>query len=400
MAACGRSEPGDGKVHIRYLANPDVGGFSKAIIERFEKANPGIKVDMIEGPSSSDARENMYSTAFMAKDDAYDLAYVDVAWLPKFAAQGWLRPIDDLLPPEKAAEFLPGDVAGSTYQSKLYRVPVQSDGGMLYYRKDLLAAEGIPVPRTWEELARAALALQTPQRAGFVFQGKQYEGLVCAFLEVVWGFGGDLLDAKGQVLIDSPQSVAALQAMVDGIYERKFIPQAVLTYQEEEARNVFQEGRAVFMRNWPYAWNLMQKEGSPVRGKIGIVPMVAGPGGKGAATLGGWGFSISAFSRHPREAFKLAEFFASPESQKLAFMQGGILPTRKALYTDPEVLRVAPHMKDLGRVLAGARPRPVHPRWPRMSDALQIHVSSALSGQETPAEALAAAAREIRAATR
>jgi multiple sugar transport system substrate-binding protein len=400
LCACGRAEPDDGKTHIRYLASPDVGGFSKVIIERFEKANPGIKVDMIEGPSSGDARENMYSTAFMAKDDSYDLAYVDVAWLPKFAAQGWLRPLDDLLPPEKAAEFLPGDVEGSRYQGKLYRVPIQSDGGMLYYRKDLLEAKGIPVPRTWEELAKASLALQTPQRVGFVFQGKQYEGLVCAFLEVVWGFGGDLIDANGRVLIDSPRSEAALQAMVDGIYGRKFIPQAVLTYQEEEARNVFQEGRAVFMRNWPYAWNLMQKEGSPVRGKVGIVPMVAGPGGKGAATLGGWGFSISAFSRHPAEAFKLAEFFASSESQKLAFMQGGILPTRKSLYADPDVLRAAPHMKDLGRILAGARPRPVHPRWPRMSDALQMHVSAALSRQETPAEALEAAARELRAAVR
>lgn len=400
LAACGRSEPDDGKVHVRYLASPDVGGFSKVIIERFEKAHPGIKVDMIEGPSSGDARENMYSTAFMAKDDSYDLAYVDVAWLPKFAAQGWLRPLDDLLPPEKAAEFLPGDVEGSRYQGRLYRVPIQSDGGMLYYRKDLLAAKGIPVPRTWEELARAAVALQTPQRAGFVFQGKQYEGLVCAFLEVVWGFGGDLLGADGRVRIDGPEAVAALEALVDGIYGRGFIPQAVLTYQEEEARNVFQEGRAVFMRNWPYAWNLMQKEGSPVRGKIGIVPMVAGPGGKGAATLGGWGFAVSAYSRHPKEAFLLAEFFASPESQKLAFMQGGILPTRKALYSDPDVLRAAPHMKDLGRVLGGARPRPVHPRWPRMSDALQIHVSAALSRQETPAQALEAAAREIRAATR
>lgn len=400
LCACGRSEPSDGKVHVRYLSSPDVGGFSKVIIERFEKANPGIKVDMIEGPSSGDARENMYSTAFMAKDDSYDLAYVDVAWLPKFAAQGWLRPIDDLLTPQKAAVFLPGDLAGSRYGGKLYRVPTQSDGGMLYYRKDLLAAKGLPVPRTWEELARAALALQTPERAGFVFQGKQYEGLVCAFLELVWGFGGDLLDSSGAVLVDEPRAVAALEALVDGIYGRGFIPRAVLTYQEEEARNVFQEGRAVFMRNWPYAWNLMQKEGSPVRGKVGIVPMVAGPGGRSAAALGGWGFAVSAFSRHPQEAFRVAEFFASPESQKLAFLQGGILPTLKPLYADPDVLRAAPHMKELGRVLAGARPRPVHPRWPRMSDALQIHVSAALARQESPAEALGAAAREIRAAAR
>lgn len=399
LAACGRSEPDDGKTHIRYLANPDVGGFSKVIIERFEKANPGIKVDMIEGPSSGDARENMYSTAFMAKDDAYDLVYMDIAWLPKFAANGWLRPLDDLFTEEERAEFLSGDIEGSKYQGKLYRVPIQSDGGLLYYRKDLLAQKGLAAPRTWAELAAAAKAVQSKDVAGFVFQGKQYEGLVCAFMEVVWGFSGDLLDPAGNVVIDSPESVAALQALVDGIYSQKFIPQAVLTYQEEEARNAFQEGRAAFMRNWPYAWNLMQAPGSPVRGKVGIVPMVGGPGGRPAATLGGWGFGISAFSKHPAEAYKLAEFFANEESQKLAYFQGGILPTRKALFSDKDILAKSPQIKDLYAVLSVTKPRAAHPRWPRISDALQMHVSAALSRQETPEEALKAAAAEIRAAT-
>lgn len=398
-AACGRSEPDDGKIHIRYLANPDVGGFSKVIIERFEKANPGIKVDMIEGPASSDARENMYSTAFMAQDDAYDLVYMDIAWLPKFAAAGWLRPLDDKFTPRMQAEFLAGDIEGSKYEGRLYRVPVQSDGGLLYYRKDLLAAKGLAVPRTWAELVAAAKATQTKDVAGFVFQGKQYEGLVCAFLEVVWGFSGDLLDASGNVVIDGPGAVAALTALVDGIYKDKVIPQAVLTYQEEEARNAFQEGRAVFMRNWPYAWNLMQGENSPVRGKVGIVPMVAGPGGRPAATLGGWGFALSAFSKRPDEAWKLAEFFAREESQKLAYFQGGILPTRKSLFSDKDVLKASPQIRDLYAVLSVTRPRAAHPRWPRISDALQMHVSAALSRQEEPAAALQAAAAEIRAAT-
>lgn len=399
LTACGRAEPGDGKVRLRYLANPDVGGFSKVIIERFEKANPGVKVHMIEGPSSGDARENMYSTAFMAKDDAYDLVYMDIAWLPKFAAQGWLRPLDDLFTPAMQKEFLAGDIAGSKYAGKLYRVPIQSDGGLLYYRKDLLAEKGVKVPRTWTELAEAAKALQTKDRAGFVFQGKQYEGLVCAFMEVVWGFNGDLLDASGNVTVDGPGAVAALQALVDGIYKDEFIPRSVLTYQEEEARNAFQEGRAVFMRNWPYAWNLMQAEKSPVRGKVGIIPMVAGPGGRPAATLGGWGFGISAYSKHPVEAFKLAEFFANAESQKLAYFQGGILPTRKALFSDKDILKASPQLKELYAVLSVTRPRAAHPRWPRISDALQMHVSAALSKQETPEEALKAAALEIRAAT-
>ena len=397
LAGCSTKEEPGGKVKVRFLANPDVGGFAKVIIDRFHRENPGIEVEMIEGPAASDARENLYASSFMAKEDVYDLIYMDVAWLPKFAAQGWLRPVDEWFTPEKQQAFLKGDLDGSRFQGKLWRIPLQSDGGVLYYRKDLLDSKGLPAPRTWAELVAAAKALDAPGRVGFVFQGKQYEGLVCAFLEFVWGFGGELIDAKGRVRIAEPAAVRALEAMVAAVRVDRIAPEAVLTYQEEEARAMFQEGHAVFMRNWPYAWNLMQQPGSPVRGKIGMVPMVSGgPGLKGAATLGGWGFGVSAFSRHPAEAWKVAEFFGTAESQKLAFLKGGILPTRKALFSDPDVLKANPAMKDLYKVLSLARPRPPHPRWARISDALQLHVSAALSGGETPAEALAEAAKAIR----
>jgi multiple sugar transport system substrate-binding protein len=391
LAACGKPKD-DGKTVVRFLAAPDVGGFSKEIIKNFEAQNPSIRVEMVEGPAGGDPRENMYATSFMAQEDTYDLVYLDVAWLPKFASQGWLKPLDELFPAEKQKEFLPGDLMGSRFEGKIYRVPVQSDGGMLYYRKDLVS----PAPKTWAELVAAAKKAQKPPELwGFVFQGKQYEGLVCDFLELVWGFGGDLLDEKGGVVIDKPQAVAALTAWVDAIHKDKISPEGVLTYQEEEARHAFQEGKAVFMRNWPYAWNLLQEEKSPVRGKVGIIPMVHGPSGKSAATLGGWGFALSSFTKHPAEAWKFVEFAASAESQKLAYMKGGILPTRKALFSDADVIAKSPHMKELGGVLANARPRPMHPKWARMSDILQLHVSKALSKQEEPQAALSAAAKEI-----
>jgi len=118
--------------------------------------------------------------------------------------------------------------------------------------------------------------------------------------------------------------------------------------------------------------------------------------GKSAATLGGWGWSLSAFSKHPEEAWRFVRFASSPEGQKLAFLRGGIIPTRKALFEDSEVLKAAPHMRALGRILAGARPRPMHPSYARLSDCLQLHVSAALSLQEEPGSALQAASREIR----
>jgi multiple sugar transport system substrate-binding protein len=198
------------------------------------------------------------------------------------------------------------------------------------------------------------------------------------------------------VRIDEPPAVEALQRLVDAVHKDKISPEGVLTFQEEEARHAFQEGNAVFMRNWPYAWNLVQEKSSPVAGKVGIIPMVHGSGGRSAATLGGWGYGISAFSKHTQEAWKFVEFNGSPEIQKLSYNMGGIIPTRKALFKDPEILKAAPHMKQWGEVLSLAHPRPVVPNYARISDALQIQVSAALSRQLEPKAALKAAAEEIR----
>lgn len=394
LTSCRKPEGASGRTVIRFLANPDVGGFAKDIIARFEKENPDIEVEMVEGPSSTNTREDMYAASFMAEEDTYDLVYMDVVWMPKFAAQGWLRPLDEWFTPEAQREFLAGDIAGSKYAGKTYRMPLQSDGGMLYYRKDLLAKAGLPPPKTWAELEAAAKKLQGPDLAGFVYQGKQYEALVCVFLELVWGNGGDILDDQGKVVLDGPRAVEALEWLKGTV--GTIAPKAVLTFQEEEARHAFQEGRAVFMRNWPYCYNLMNGDKSPVKGKFGVVPMPHGPGGTSAGALGGWGYGISAFSKHPEAAWRFVEYSSRAEAQKVAFLKGGIIPTRRSLFKDPDVLKAAPHMKEWGKVLELARPRPVHPRYARISDVVQVAVSAAISGQKEPQKALEAAAKELR----
>lgn len=401
LAGCsggGAGDAGPGAV-VRFLAGPDVGGGAKEVIAEFHRLHPGIRVEMVEGPAGTGTREDMYATSFLGGEATYDVVYMDVAWMPKFAGQGWLRPLDGFFPPDRQAEFLAGDIAGSRYRGKTYRVPVQSDGGLLYYRKDLLAAAGIAPPRTWAELLAAAKRIQKPPELwGLVFQGKQYEGLVCVFLELLWGNGGTLLDDGGRVRVDSPEAVQALTWLVDAVRRDGVAPPGVLTFQEEEARHMFQEGRAVFMRNWPYAWNLAQQEGSPVKGKVGILPMVHGDGGTSAATLGGWGYGISSFSKNPEAAWTFIEFASRPAALKTAYLKGGIIPARRSLFSDPELAAKSPHYKDLLKVLEGARPRPVHPQWARMSDILQVHLSAALSGLSAPEDALRAAAAEIRPA--
>lgn len=100
------------KVTIRWLFETDFGGGWKVLMERFEALHPNIDVEMQEGPSATNVREDMYATSFMAGESTYDMAYADLIWIPKFAAAGWIIPLGDRLSPYEIAQFLPGDIAG------------------------------------------------------------------------------------------------------------------------------------------------------------------------------------------------------------------------------------------------------------------------------------------------
>jgi multiple sugar transport system substrate-binding protein len=386
--AC-RAEPP--KPIVRFLTAADNGGGWTEIVERFQKEHPEIVVERKEGQASTNAREEAYARDFMAGGGTYDVVLMDIIWVPRFAAQGWLRPLDDLFAPAARESFLPGDLRGSTFEGRIYRVPMYTDAGMLYYRTDLIDKP----PETFDELVELAKKNQKPPDLwGFVFQGRQYEGLVCAFLEVLWGFGGDVLDDDGKVALDRPaatQALAWMKSLVGTV-----APEGVTTYQEEESRHLFHEGRALFMRNWPYAWILAQKEESKIRGRIGIVPMVHAPGQKSAATLGGWGFGISKTTRHPEAAWSFVEFATRPEQQKILHLKNGNIPTRRSLFSDPDILKASPHYAQLLPVLMAARPRPVHASYARISDVLQAAVSAALTGKTEPEAALKEASEKIR----
>jgi multiple sugar transport system substrate-binding protein len=368
----------------------DVGGAWEEVIKRFHARNPEIRIHYISGPWSTDERQNMYIRSFLS-GDPIELVYMDVIWTAKFAEAGWLMPLDEWYTPQMQEEFLPGAVKAGQYQGKSYRIPVRGDVGMLYYRKDLVPQP----PRTWGEFERICRQTShSPDQSCIVFQGMQYEGLVCDFLEYLWGAGGEVIDAEGTVVLDSPQAREALHFM-RRLIDEGWAPKAVLTYQEQHSLSAFAEGKALFMRNWPYAWTILNQEGSPLRGRVGIVPFIHKEGYDSAGTLGGWGLGIASGIEHPEEAWRFIAFATSPEAQRILHLRRGAVPARKSLFFDPAILKASPYYRDLYVIVMRARPRPVHPDYPRISDTIQKHVSAVLAGMETPDEAVVIMARSI-----
>jgi multiple sugar transport system substrate-binding protein len=371
---------------------------AQSVVQRFEEQNPNIQVNLIEGPNATNLVEDLYTSSFLLGDSPYDLIAMDVVWLPKFAAANWLIDLTDRIPEEELADFLPADLEGGRYEGRLYRLPYRTDAGMLYYRSDLLEQAGLEPPETFEDLLNASRTIQEAGGAtwGYVWQGRQYEGLAAMFVEVLAGAGGYWINPETlEVGLDQPEAIEAINflrtTIGDGVS-----PPGVTTYQEEEARRLFQGGNSVFMRNWPYAFPLGNSEESPIREQFGIKPMVHAQGQSGAGCIGGWGLGISNTTAHPDEALEVVRFFASEEAQKLMALENGYLPTRESLYSDSDILERYPYYSGLLEVVQNGVLRPPVAQYAQASDILQRYLSSALTGRTSPENAMRSAANETR----
>jgi len=371
---------------------------AQVVVKEFEAQNPDIKLNLVEGPAASNLIEDLYTSSFLLGDSPYDLVVMDVVWLPKFAAAGWLLDMTDQVPAEELADVFPADLEGGKYEGRLYRLPFRTDAGLLYYRTDLLEQAGLQPPETFEDLLTASQTVQEAGGAqwGYVWQGRQYEGLVAMFMEVLSGAGGFWVNPETlEVGLDRPETLQAIEFLRNTITQG-VSPSGVTTYQEDQARILFQSGNVVFMRNWPYAYPLGNADGSAIQGKFDIKPMVHASGQDGAGCLGGWGLGISHTTQHPEEALRVVRFFASEQGQKLTALENGHLPTRRSLYSDPDIISKYPYYPDLLQVLERGVLRPPVAQYAQASDILQRYLSAALTNRMTPEDAMRSAADETR----
>lgn len=365
-------------------------------------AETGHTVELVPSPGATNDRLALFQQLLAAGSPDIDVFQVDVIW-PGILG----RHLIDLRPhlDQSVIEaHFPALIENNTVDGQLKALPWFADVGLLYYRRDLLEEHGRRVPETWDELAEAAriVVAAEPEIAGYVFQGKAYEGLTCNALEWLDSHGAGILAEDGAVIVDSPDAQAALTKAASWI--GVVAPPGVLGYAEEEARGVFQSGRAVFMRNWPYAWALANDPDSPVKGRVGVAPLPRGGAeGKHSGTLGGWGLAVSRYSRHPEIAADLVRWLASPSEQARRARFGAFNPTLPALYADPELLRERPLLAELLPILEAAVARPSRiagDRYNQLSTIFWNAVHDSLAGRAEPAAALEEAAQRLRRLSR
>jgi multiple sugar transport system substrate-binding protein len=385
LFACGEARPEGIVVTFPGSAVGAEGEVLRMQLRRFMREHPRIRVVQQRTPDAADERHLLYVQWLNARASDPDVLQLDVIWTAEFAAAGWLLPLDRR---DGDDDFFPSALAANRYRGKLYALPWFIDVGMLYYRSDLLSQP----PRSYGELVTLAQAAQRRGLPdGLVWQGARYEGLVTVFVEYLAAFGGEILDRDGRVALGSDHARAALR-------EQGIVPRAALSWQEEQTRFAFQNGRALFMRNWPYAYPLLQQSDSAVAGKVGITALPAGAGGRPAAALGGSQLAINARSDQPEAARAVIDFLTQPAQMLERARVAGQFPARRSLYADPALARVLPMPPERVRaIIDSAVARPSTPVYAELSDILQVHVHRCLSGQESPEAALRSAAAAITA---
>lgn len=352
----------------------------------------GHSVDVVATPQSSTERLAMYQLLLRERHNTVDVFQIDVIW-PGLLGDYLL----DLSPYVSDTDaFFPNLMANNTVDGRLIAMPWYVDTGLLYYREDLLEQYGHPIPQTWDELETIAADVQRGERSrngnfwGYVWQGSDYEGLTCNIMEwLVSSNAGTVVNTSGVVTLDNDRATSIIGQAAGWI--NTISPPAVLDYQEEDARAHFEAGNALFMRNWPYAWRLANEPESAVSGKVGVTVLPQGDSGAPSGALGGWQLAVTQATRYPDLAADLVRFLTSEPEQRRR-TEYGYLPTRTALYQEPELTRDNAVFAPVGKALQNVAVRPSSATgrtYKYVSRYLSGEIHEVLRGSKTTTEALA-----------
>ena len=386
---------------VVWFAARDTTGYTPKQVEAFNNGNKSIQIDYQEQGATTQDLHDKFVTVAGAKDPSVDIVSMDVPYVPEFAAAGWTIPVDDILPKDEQAKFFQGTLHGATYEGKLGGVPWYNNGPGLYYRKDLLAAKGLKPPKTYDELLNAAKMLQTADMAGFAMQLPQSEGGIINWMEYLWGYGGDLVDDKLNVVVDQGTAgVDGMQKILDFVYKDKILPEAALQFKlGADVMNLFRSGKAAMIRLWfSNAGDLYKEDSAIKQDQWDVAPLPSSDGAKpGPGCLGDWNLGVSRFSTRQKEALEAVRVLTSFEFQRARFLDGGFLPARPAVFDDPDIQKKYPYAKAAQASFENLKPRPVTPFYPDMSaNAIQPAFGQAMARQITPDQAIKQMADKMR----
>ncbi|OIR40629.1 ABC transporter substrate-binding protein [Corynebacterium sp. NML140438] len=378
------SEVGEGRGPITFAMGRNDTDKLKPIIEKWNQAHPNEKVTLSELAGEADDQRDTLVQSLQAGNADYDVMALDVVWTADFAANQWLEPLEGEYAVDTSG-LLQSTVDSATYGGKLYALPQNTNGQLLFRNVDKVPS----APDTFDDVIAACKEVEGDC---LTTQLKQYEGLTVNTLGFINGWGGSVLDDAGAPTVESDAAKAGLQALVDA-YNDGVIAKSSTAATEEETNLAFTEGKTALAINWPYMYTNAQEAGV----NFEVQPLV-GKDGVGVSTLGGYNNGINVNSKHKQTAKDFIEFIINEENQ-LSFAEASFPPVLASIYDDAELVAKHPYLPALKVSLENAQPRPVSPFYPAISKAIQDNAYAALTAGKSVDDATADMAAAIKQAS-
>jgi multiple sugar transport system substrate-binding protein len=412
LAGCGGGQQGGGPARIVFSFGPDESGTLEELVNRFNREHEGeIEVEYRQMSRVTDEYFDELVSDFQAGAvPPIDVIGGDVIWASEFAGKGWLEDLTRRMytdySPRVPDAFLQAPITSCSFANKFWGVPWFTDAGLLYYRQDLLEDAGFSEPpETWDQMKEMAerITRDAGVRDGFVFQGADYEGGVANGLEFIWNAGGNVLTGNisvndpdkpfivspNVIEIDSERSAQGLQ-IEHSMIEDGTSPKEVADFREQDCLDAFNAGDAVFLRGWPYMYQIFGQEGRVDPEKVGIARLpVAEEGLPSYSCLGGWNMYINGESSNLDAAWTFVKYATAPEQQRFRALEGAFLPTLRSLYEDRTIRDEVPVIERGGEIIEdNARSRPITPYYSDISARLAGTFNASLRGEVSPEEAV------------
>lgn len=319
-------------------------------------ADTGIEVNTVAIPW--DSIDQKVTTA-VASGDGPDVLQIGLSKLRTFADTGALLPLDEAAladyPNLAAANFVDGVAGDATaVGGQVVSVPWISDTRVLFYRSDILAEAGITEPpATWAELREDAKILAGRGAGQYGYYIPQWDSPLP--VQMTWAFGGDIVDADGNVDFDTPEFREAVD-LYTGLYADGSVP----TNSDFDQTQGFVSGIAPMLVSGPYLAAAIKDAAPDLDGTWGVTTLPKEKDNK--ALLGGSNLAVWGKTAHREGALALLDFLSQAETQVAWFEANGDLPTVKAALEDP-ALTGDPLVAVYAEQLANAKILPLVPNW-------------------------------------
>lgn len=360
---------------------------ARELVAKFQESHPGITVNL--QITTTDGLPQRVLTALQS-GAAPDIIDVQHGWVTGYAQNDLVLPLDDVL--KDRADYVPASLDYVTYDNKLWGMPYRIESlAVLYNRKHFTEAGLDPAkpPQTWEELQAAAKALTRDGRSGFAITGGGEVGnTIFRSMPFMWMNGGGILSQDGtKVLVNSPETVAAVQFYTD-FYKNKLSPASTLENDGTANRRLFIAEKVSMYQAGQFDVKSIQTENPNI--DIGVMIMPHPAGKDTAAVLGGWSFVVPKDAKNPDEAKVLVGFLSE------AANQGFLTDTFPARLSAMDLPRFGdPILQVYKQMLPFGRPVPNQRNWVQISQAYFDGIQRILLGDEDAQTAMDEAAEEI-----